>query len=257
MVQAFVLMLFSSKSLAIDFKKKVLDCVIGRNPRRRTDPVRLTRIPPSSLAKIFFLEPIERAGVTALKVHGQMMIDKDRFFEFFKKGYKRFLKIRGQPREIALGFALGLFIGMTPAIGFHTAMAVFFAAVLRWNKLSAAVGVWISNPFTAPILYGITYVAGAKVLGLGHASGSEHEVGAASLEGLLSKAPEILWALLIGGALIGLPVALAGYYASYFAVVRYQEKIRRRIERQRERLARKKAALKSRKKSRENGLMKV
>jgi len=29
-------------------------------------------------------------------------------FEYFKKLYERFLKIRGTPREIGLGFALGL-----------------------------------------------------------------------------------------------------------------------------------------------------
>ena len=46
-----------------------------------------------------------------------------------KRGYERFLKIRGDPREIALGFALGLFIGMTPFMGFHTASAVFLAAL--------------------------------------------------------------------------------------------------------------------------------
>ena len=29
-----------------------------------------------------------------------------------RKTYERFLKIRGTPKEIALGFALGLFVGM-------------------------------------------------------------------------------------------------------------------------------------------------
>ena len=35
-------------------------------------------------------------------------------YKIIQMPYKRFLKIRGEPREIALGFALGLFVGMTP-----------------------------------------------------------------------------------------------------------------------------------------------
>ena len=45
-----------------------------------------------------------------------------------KKAYARFVKIRGNPHEIALGFALGLFIGMAPCMGIQTIIAVFFAS---------------------------------------------------------------------------------------------------------------------------------
>jgi uncharacterized protein (DUF2062 family) len=77
------------------------------------------------------------------------------------KTYERFLKIRGTPREIGLGFAIGLFVGMSPTMGFQMAIAVFLAAVFKWNKISAAAAVWITNPVTAPIIYGVTYFIGA------------------------------------------------------------------------------------------------
>jgi uncharacterized protein (DUF2062 family) len=57
------------------------------------------------------------------------------------KAYERFIKIRGHPREIALGFALGIFIGMTPTMGVQTPLAVFLAALFKWSKLSAGFGV--------------------------------------------------------------------------------------------------------------------
>ncbi|WP_316348434.1 DUF2062 domain-containing protein [Desulfuromonas acetoxidans] len=41
----------------------------------------------------------------------------------------RFLRLRGQPDEIAKGFALGIFIGMTPTLGFQMILAVFFRHV--------------------------------------------------------------------------------------------------------------------------------
>ena len=70
-----------------------------------------------------------------------------------QKFYRRFIKLRGDPRGIALGFALGLFIGMTPSIGFQMVIAAAIAASLKWNKISAAMGVWITNPLTAPLVY--------------------------------------------------------------------------------------------------------
>ena len=86
--------------------------------------------------------------------------------KFLRRLYERFVKIRGRPREIALGFALGLFIGMSPTMGIQMPISVFVAAIFQWSKISAAVGVWITNPFTAPFIYGLTYVVGARLLGL-------------------------------------------------------------------------------------------
>ena len=158
-----------------------------------------------------------------------------------KRLFDRFLRIRGEPRYIALGFALGLFVGMSPSMGFQTAIAVFFAALLRWNKISAAVGVWISNPVTAPIIYSFTYLTGAKLLGIKkaihHTGDLDQSVSAFAR--LIHKAPEFIWALILGGIILGIPVAVAGYYIAYSAVVRYQRDFKRRIERHKERLERK------------------
>ncbi|MEJ2167919.1 MAG: DUF2062 domain-containing protein [Desulfobacterales bacterium] len=93
-------------------------------------------------------------------------VKKDNLFGLVRRLYKRFIRIRGNPREIALGFALGVFVGMSPTMGVQTPIAIFLAALCKWSKLSAAIGVWISNPLTAPVLYGVTYITGAKLLKL-------------------------------------------------------------------------------------------
>jgi uncharacterized protein len=159
---------------------------------------------------------------------------------YLKKTYTRFLKIRGNPHEIALGFALGLFIGMSPTIGLHTAIAVFFAALFKWNKISAALAVWISNPFTAPVVYGITYYTGSKLLGINGDFVQNGVSGFSTIIKTISKAPEIFWALTVGGVIIGLPLAFVGYYLAFSAVGRYQEDIKRKLAQQKEKRARKK-----------------
>lgn len=78
----------------------------------------------------------------------------------------RLLRLKDSPDQIAKGVALGIFIGMTPTFGFQMAIAVFFAFLLRENKLAAALGVWITNPLTAPFIYALEYESGRLLLGL-------------------------------------------------------------------------------------------
>lgn len=142
------------------------------------------------------------------------------------RAYERFLKIRGEPREIALGFALGLYVGMTPFIGLQTVMAVPLAALLKWNKISAAVAVWFTNAATAPFIYSVTYLVGARIAGVKKVfSWADIESFSAAYQ-LILKTPEIIWAMVIGGAILGVPLAVAGYYLAFYVVGRYQEKMR-------------------------------
>jgi len=168
---------------------------------------------------------------------------KRTFVESLKKAYERFVKIRGNPREIALGFALGLFVGMSPTLGLQMAIAVFFAALFKLNKVSAAIGVWISNPFTAPFLYYLTYVAGARLLGINHAVGGATEISGTTFLDLLFETPEILWAATLGGIILGLPVAVSGYFFAFSAISKYQDDIKKKLAERR-----KKRAIKKKKK---------
>lgn len=161
------------------------------------------------------------------------------WLEPIKKAYFRFLKIRGNPREIALGFALGVFVGMTPFMGLHTAIAVPLAALFKWNKFSAALAVWISNPLSAPAIYGITYYTGAKVLFIQDAYKLPAEFSIDALFYTLRSAPEIIGILTVGGIVIGLPLAALGYYFSLKAILEYRESIRRKLEEKRATLAKK------------------
>ncbi len=156
------------------------------------------------------------------------------FYLSLKKAYERLLKVRGEPREVSLGFALGIFIGMSPTMGFQMPIAVFFAALLKWNKISAVMGVWITNPMTAPFLYGFTYLVGAKILGLRNLAGIMDNIDRSTISEILSEGPEILWSLIVGGIVIGLPLAVAGYYFCYSAVRKYQNDLKAKLVKQKE-----------------------
>ena len=141
-----------------------------------------------------------------------------------KRSYDRFLKIRGNPKEIAAGFSLGLFVSMTPFMGFHTVIAVFLAALFKLNKISAAIAVWLSNPLTAPVVYGVTYYAGVKTLSYNTSYRLPEEFSFSALLCLIEKAPELIWILFVGGVVVGLPLAVVGYFFAYNTTLKYREK---------------------------------
>lgn len=68
------------------------------------------------------------------------------------------------PHSIALGTAIGVFIGLTPTFGIQMLLvfAVAFAAkpIFSFNKFAALVAVYISNPFTMVPIYWFNYQLG-------------------------------------------------------------------------------------------------
>jgi uncharacterized protein (DUF2062 family) len=96
--------------------------------------------------------------------------------------------------------------------------------------------VWITNPFTAPFIYGSTYFVGAKLLGLKAALALPEELTWSLVEEMLRNAPVILGALTVGGALVGLPLAVLGYYLAYMAVNKYQQRVKEQVAIQKARM---------------------
>jgi uncharacterized protein (TIGR03546 family) len=166
-----------------------------------------------------------------------------------QKFYRRFLKLRGDPREIALGFALGLFIGMSPSLGLQMVIAAAVAAFLKWDIISAAMGVWITNPLTAPFIYSLTYFVGSKIYGTSNVFNLPDEITVPVIKEILVKSPGIYYSLTIGGIVLGIPLAIAGYFISYRLVSRYRDDLKKKIARQKERLKIKKEQIKLKLKS--------
>jgi uncharacterized protein (DUF2062 family) len=120
----------------------------------------------------------------------------------------RFIRLRGLPEEIAKGIALGIFIGMTPTFGFQMLIAVFFAYLFRKNRLAAILGVWVTNPVTAPFIYAIEYEIGRILLGMERARLPLEF----SWEAYADLGWNIMYPLWVGGILIGIVLGLLSYF---------------------------------------------
>jgi len=146
---------------------------------------------------------------------------------FLKEWFVRLAGQKGCPREIALGFALGIFIGMTPFFLCHTVTAVLLAAAFGWNRVSAALGVLITNPLTLPFFYGLTYHVGLWLTGPEMDVPFPQTFNLETFFWVVQSAPRLLWVMTLGGIVTGLPLAAAGYAVPLWAVRRNRRRRRR------------------------------
>ena len=137
----------------------------------------------------------------------------------------KFLRLQEDPRKIAGGMALGVFIAFTPTIPFHMIGAITLAALLRVSPVSAFLGIQICNPLTIPAIYLAAYKVGQFLLYRGKPLVFPETF---SFKAWIC----VLWqggvALQVGGVILAIPPAIVAYFLTLWIVQRYH---RRKMER--------------------------
>ncbi len=82
-----------------------------------------------------------------------------------QKWLEGLLHIHDSPQRTAAAYALGVFFGFSPFLGFHTALALAFAFLLGLNRIAVLVGVYSNLPWFLAPYYTLVTMMGAKVLG--------------------------------------------------------------------------------------------
>lgn len=131
----------------------------------------------------------------------------------------------GTDHNIAMGVSAGIFISFSPTIPFHTILGIICAVIMGGSKRAAIIAVWLSNPITIPVFYAAAYYTGVFLLGTQHADIQFIYDLIDIIEGsmntsqkidqiLLVMKPEmqIVYAMLFGGAVLGLPASIVSYF---------------------------------------------
>ena len=122
----------------------------------------------------------------------------------YKKILSLFLNQNGSPFFNAKGVAVGVFCGCFPFFGFQTLLGLFLARVTKGNLFLAAIGTWISNPFTYVPLYFFNYKVGSFIL----KNSSDIILNKNLMVGeLWEKGRVFSLRLILGSALVGLLLA--------------------------------------------------
>ena len=110
-------------------------------------------------------------------------------------------------RSVPGAFAVGLFVAWMP-IPFQMVVAAAMAIMFTVNIPVAVALVWITNPFTIPIMFYCAYLTGAKILGI-----TPQDVKfQASWEWIQTSFATIGPSFLLGCVVLGVCFAFAGYF---------------------------------------------
>ena len=123
----------------------------------------------------------------------------------FKKILSLFRHQNGSPFFNAKGLAIGVFSGCFPFFGFQTLLGIFFAKLAKGNIVLAAIGTWISNPFTYIPLYYLNYKVGSFFLN--NSSNNLNETSFV-IHDLWKQGRTFSLSLLLGSSCVGLLLAL-------------------------------------------------
>ncbi|MFA5286746.1 MAG: DUF2062 domain-containing protein [Candidatus Omnitrophota bacterium] len=134
----------------------------------------------------------------------------------------RAFKAHNKPHEIALGVAIGAFIGILPVYGFHTILCVIaFFLIPKANKLAVLLGTNVSLPPTVATITWTAYDIGRMILINKHYPPISWEY----LRDLrFSKISAFYYPLLIGSVVLGLLVALILYLITWVIVNQIRKK---------------------------------
>ncbi len=124
----------------------------------------------------------------------------------------------GSSAQRALGFGVGIFSGCFPFFGVQTLMGVFLAKVFKGNTLLAAVGTWISNPFTYIPLYYFNYRVGSLLL---DADLDIVDFDYTTTTQLWSQGWYLSSRLLTGSICVGLVTGIVGGFCLYFPLKKF------------------------------------
>lgn len=136
--------------------------------------------------------------------------------------YHHVIAMRSSPHDLALGLAIGVFVGFLPIMGFQTIVSVPLAMLFRANKITGALGVWISNPVTFIPFYYFNFRFGRWLIGNPPVEWAIRECN--TFAKVLELGWDILYPLWLGCIVLGIISIPAVYIASYRFIVFYQKK---------------------------------
>jgi uncharacterized protein len=135
------------------------------------------------------------------------------------------LHVADTPERTAAAFAVGVFFGFSPFLGFHTLLAIVVAFLFDLNRVAALLGVYSNLPWIIAPYYAFATMAGAMMTHTRVPEGFRSQLGAlfelSALGGefwdkLITLLKPLLWPYAVGStfgalilALIAYPLALA------------------------------------------------
>lgn len=148
----------------------------------------------------------------------------NRVFRTLKYYYLKFKRLNGNPRALAGGTAIGVFVGLTPTVPLHTPLIILLTLATKTSVVAAILVSWVVfNPLTLFPIYYVSVLIGnyltpyeinfARLRGILDTVNSDENFFSI-LHRLLNLGYETIVVLFVGGFVFSLPFALISYYCA-------------------------------------------
>ena len=151
-----------------------------------------------------------------MKFYKIFVIRVTRFISYYKL---KLARLPASPHAIAAGFACGSMVSFTPLLGLHFLLAIVFAYIIRGNYVAALLGTIVGNPITFPFIWGLIYKVGVFVTSTKQKE-LNHEI---NFDMIITQTYEIFLPMLLGGAILAIPVWLLTYSLTHSFVSSYKK----------------------------------
>lgn len=163
-----------------------------------------------------------------------MGFNPPRLFRYYSLRFKR---LKGDPKSLAMGTAVGIFIGLTPTVPLHTIAIVGTTLVMRVSTIAALIAATIvSNPLTFALQYFLAWKIGdlilpdrltwARIQEVLNAITSQGFVD--SLKTVSTLSFDAVLVMMVGGILLAIPPTLLSYYFTLRFFIKLREKRRKK-----------------------------
>ncbi len=134
--------------------------------------------------------------------------------------FLRLARLEASIYSISAGFACGSMVSFTPFIGFHFILAIVVAFLIRGNILASMIGTIVGNPFTFPFIWITIYNIGIIFFN----PDKLNENVELNLDSVLNGGWDILLPMLIGSAIICIPIWCFSYFIIRFLLLGFRKK---------------------------------
>lgn len=156
----------------------------------------------------------------------RLIFSPKKLWAWFQNTLRTLFILRATPHEIALGAALGIFIGIFPTFGLGGLIVLALAPVIKFNVSAAFIaGSLLSNPLFAPLWIFLS----CKIVGIDFSVIKSSEESIATL---VKHYSGVVGMYVAGNSIISSTVALTSYGLTFGLVSFYQQHRKRKELRQ-------------------------
>lgn len=152
------------------------------------------------------------------------MLGKRSFIRWVRYHYLRLVRLNDSPEKVALGFAIGVTVGVFPTFGLGIVIVIFLAWLININKASAIIGTLLMNPWTSPFFWAISFFTGSLMLG-NNINETALLIKSLRTQGDLWEAivgKRLILPFIIGNITVTAVSAATSYFAVYYLVKAYK-----------------------------------